>query len=179
MPWPTRSRTTLKPAPRPPPAPPRRCRRRDCPAPRRRSPPASARSRHVEQPLRLRVDLADRDRRRRVGVVALVAARRRRSRRCRPPSSTRFCDGMPCTISSLIDVQTRAGKSVQPLERRRRAAWLRMNSSAIASRSIVVMPGRTSRRSSATRGREDLAPRGHHLDLARALELDHVASRLR
>ena len=38
-----------------------------------------------------------------------------------PSFSTRFCDGMPCTISWLIEMQTLPGKAVQPLERRRRA----------------------------------------------------------
>src|SRR5215212_6489010 len=67
-----------------------------------------------------------------------------------PSFSTRFLDGMPCTISWLIDVQSVPGKPYRPLNAGVAPGWLRMNDSARASRSIVDMPAFTSRRSIAT-----------------------------
>src|SRR5215203_5286036 len=67
-----------------------------------------------------------------------------------PSFSTRFLEGMPCTISWLIDVHSVPGNPYRPLNAGVAPAWLRMNDSAIASRSIVDIPAFTSRRSIAT-----------------------------
>src|SRR3954462_8662629 len=67
-----------------------------------------------------------------------------------PSLGTRFFDVMPCTISWLIEVHCVPGNPYRPLNAGVAPAWLRMNCSAIASRSSVEMPARTSRRSSCT-----------------------------
>src|SRR5215207_1735343 len=67
-----------------------------------------------------------------------------------PSLSTRFLDGMPCTISWLIEVQSVPGKPYRPLNAGVAPGWLRMNDSASASRSMVDIPAFTSRRSDAT-----------------------------
>src|SRR4051812_2193427 len=64
-----------------------------------------------------------------------------------PSFSTRFFDGMPCTISWLIEVHSVPGNPYNPLNAGMAPGWLRMNDSAIASRSIVDIPAFTSRRS--------------------------------
>src|SRR5882762_530175 len=75
-----------------------------------------------------------------------------------PSLRTRFREGMPCTISWLIDVQSVPGKPYSPLNAGVAPGWLRMNSSAIASRSSVEMPARTSRRSMRTVAARILPP---------------------
>src|SRR5829696_6928898 len=67
-----------------------------------------------------------------------------------PSLSTRFLDGMPCTISWLIEVQSVPGKPYRPLNAGVAPGWLRMNDSASTSRSMVDIPAFTSRRSNAT-----------------------------
>src|SRR5215217_3258924 len=67
-----------------------------------------------------------------------------------PSFSRRFLDGMPCTISWLIDVHSVPGNPYSPLNAGVAPGWLRMNASARASRSIVDIPAFTSRRSIAT-----------------------------
>src|SRR5690242_20288936 len=57
---------------------------------------------------------------------------------------------MPCTISWLIDVHSVPGKPYRPLNAGVAPGCERMNSSAIASSSIVDMPARTSPRSICT-----------------------------
>src|SRR3954449_5998774 len=59
-----------------------------------------------------------------------------------PSRMTAFFEGMPCTISELIDVQMHAGNPRYPLNDGI-APSPRMDSSATASRSAVVMPGVT------------------------------------
>src|SRR3954452_21136067 len=59
-----------------------------------------------------------------------------------PSRMTAFFEGMPCTISELIDVQMHAGNPRYPLNDGI-ATSPRMDSSATASRSAVVMPGVT------------------------------------
>src|SRR5688572_10833444 len=75
-----------------------------------------------------------------------------------PSLRTRFFDGMPCTISWLIDVQSVPGKPYSPLNAGLAPGWLRMNDSASASRSIVDIPAFTSRRSNATVAARILPP---------------------
>src|SRR4051812_27382600 len=65
---------------------------------------------------------------------------------------------MPWTISWLIEVQRVPGKSYNPLNAGVAPWWLRMNSSAIASRSSVDIPARTSRRSICTVAARILPP---------------------
>src|SRR5688572_6644345 len=67
-----------------------------------------------------------------------------------PSFSMRFFDGMPCTISWLIDVQSVPGNPYSPLNAGVAPRWPRMNDSARASRSSVDIPAFTSRRSIAT-----------------------------
>src|SRR4051812_15641074 len=67
-----------------------------------------------------------------------------------PSPSTRFLDGMPCTISWLIDAQMEPVKPYSPLNAGVAPGWLRMNSSATASSSSVVTPGRTASRTRCT-----------------------------
>ena len=64
-----------------------------------------------------------------------------------PSFSTRFFDGMPCTISLFTDVQMLPGNPYSPLNAGIAPSWLRMNCSAISSSSPVEMPGRTAPRS--------------------------------
>src|SRR5215207_6512294 len=65
-----------------------------------------------------------------------------------PSCSTRLREGIPWTISLLIDAQMLPGKPYSPLNAGVAPAWLRINSSASASSSAVVRPGRVSARSS-------------------------------
>ena len=48
-----------------------------------------------------------------------------------PSFSTRFFDGMPCTISWFTDAQMLPGNPYSPLNAGIAPSWLRMNSSAI------------------------------------------------
>src|SRR6478736_6364461 len=59
-----------------------------------------------------------------------------------PSASTRLVDGIPCTISVSIDVQSVLGNPYSPLKDGMAPSWLRMNDSAAASRSSVDIPGR-------------------------------------
>ncbi len=60
-----------------------------------------------------------------------------------PSARTRRGEGIPWTISSSIEMQSVLGKPYRPLNDGTAPSWPRMNFSAAASRSSVVMPGRT------------------------------------
>ena len=71
----------------------------------------------------------------------------------------RFREGMPCTISSLIEMHTLPGKPYSPLNAGSAPACERMNASPIASRSIVLIPGRTASRMASNVARRIAPPR--------------------
>src|SRR5438132_677243 len=67
-----------------------------------------------------------------------------------PSRKIRCADGIPCTTSALIEVQSVAGKSYSPLNDGRAPGCERMKSSARRSSSSVETPGRMWRRTSAS-----------------------------
>src|SRR5918997_634336 len=63
-----------------------------------------------------------------------------------PSSRILLGDGIPCTISSSIEMHNVLGNPYSPLNDGAAPSWLRMNRSASASRSSVLMPGRRTSR---------------------------------
>ena len=96
-----------------------------------------------------------------------------------PSFSTRFFDGMPCTISLFTDVQMLPGNPYKPFERGHRAV--------LAADELFGDVVELARRDARTnrpaqrldRGVENLAPHRHQIDLARRLQLNHVPRPLR
>src|SRR5918997_1405774 len=63
-----------------------------------------------------------------------------------PSSRILLGDGIPCTISSSIEMHNVLGNPYSPLNDGTAPSWLRMNLSASTSRSSVLMPGRKTSR---------------------------------